>query len=199
MTSLSGLVLSLFRVRCRIVLSFLHRSLLHLLFLPLPRFCCPNGETAERVRATRITLRVVGSMYPFPCLLPLSLFHPPPSPLPSLSFAFTSRTCKSSPVVFFSESVSLPPSASRVCHLILIRSRRRGRNRSKKSGIHFDRLGRSWEPLGTSWPSWRPLGPSWRPLGPSWGGLGGLVDRLRASEARKGEKAKNIEKTNENQ
>mgnify|MGYP001265893022 CR=1 FL=1 len=41
--------------------------------------------------------------------------------------------------------------------------------------------------------------PSQAPLWPFWGGLGGLVDRFRASEARKGEKAKHMEKTNENQ
>ena len=56
--------------------------------------------------------------------------------------------------------------------------------------------GLSWAVLGASRavlaPSWAVLGPSWGPLGPSWGGLWGLVVRLGASEARKGENPKNI-------
>ena len=57
-------------------------------------------------------------------------------------------------------------------------------------------LGASWAVLGPSWPV---LGPSWGALGRSWRGLGGLFGRLGALEARNGEKAKNIEKTNKNQ
>ena len=47
--------------------------------------------------------------------------------------------------------------------------------------------------------SWEPLGASWRPLGPSWSGLRSFLGGLGASEKRKRENAKNIEKTNENQ
>ena len=47
--------------------------------------------------------------------------------------------------------------------------------------------------------SWAVLGLSWGPLGPSWSGLGSLLGSLGASESRNSEKAKNIEKTNENQ
>ena len=63
--------------------------------------------------------------------------------------------------------------------------------------------GPSWAALGGSWavwgPSWAVLGASWGPLGPSWSGLGSLLGGLGASESRNSEKAKNIEKTNENQ
>ena len=57
-------------------------------------------------------------------------------------------------------------------------------------------LGASWAVLGPSWPL---LGPSWGALGRSWRGLGGVFGRLGALEARNGEKAKNIEKTKENE
>ena len=60
-------------------------------------------------------------------------------------------------------------------------------------------LGPSWAVLGASWAvlrlSWAVLGPSWGPLGPPWGGHGGLLGKFGASEARKGENPKNIEKT----
>ena len=68
-------------------------------------------------------------------------------------------------------------------------------------------LGPSWGPLGGLLGS---LGAvlgassavferSWGPLGPPWGGHGGLLGKFGASEARKGENPKNIEKNNENQ
>ena len=62
-------------------------------------------------------------------------------------------------------------------------------------------LGPFWAVLGASWavlgPSWAVLGPSWGPLWPSWSGLRGLLGRRGASESRKSQKAKNIEKNNE--
>ena len=64
-------------------------------------------------------------------------------------------------------------------------------------------LGHSWAIFGASWavlkPFWTVLGLSGGPLGPSWAGLWSLVVRLGASEARKSENPKNIEKQNENQ
>ena len=64
-------------------------------------------------------------------------------------------------------------------------------------------LAHSWAVLGGSWaflePSWLVLGPSWEHLGPSLGSRGGLLGRLGASEARKAEKANNLQKSNENQ
>ena len=68
-------------------------------------------------------------------------------------------------------------------------------------GGHFEAiLGPIW---AVFWPSLAVLGPCWSSggileafgplgalLGASWGGLGGLLGRLRASEARKGENLK---------
>ena len=64
-------------------------------------------------------------------------------------------------------------------------------------------LGLPWAALGLSWavlgPYWPVLGPSWGSHGRSWSCLGDLFGPLGALEARKREKAKNLEKTNENQ
>ena len=74
-----------------------------------------------------------------------------------------------------------------------------GRRRAEKKQLpksfkHLRNIN-DFGPFGPSWrTSWRALGPSWRPLGPSWGGLWGPGGRLGASEARKSDNVKNIEK-----
>ena len=83
----------------------------------------------------------------------------------------------------------------------------------KAENLYFDFLfpllgpleafsGPSWALLGASWAVFRAsgavLGTSWGPPGLAWGALEGLLRRLGASESKKGEKAKNIEKHNGN-
>ena len=63
-------------------------------------------------------------------------------------------------------------------------------------GLPWAALGLSWAVLGRYWPV---LGPSWGSHGRAWTCLGDLFGPLGALEARKREKAKNIEKNNENQ
>ena len=88
---------------------------------------------------------------------------------------------------------------------------------SSKCHFEFQLLGPSWSSRGASFGHlWGLLGAArgllgacWRSRGSSWGGrltgplrvppLGGLLGRLGASEGRKGDNVKNIEKHNENQ